>query len=62
MTDHMRIQIDTMIVSINTFLKSLEIAALKDDQVISKSEMKIIKKARNASEGYKKELLKLKEI
>ena len=46
---------------IHTFLKTLEMAAMEDDKQISRAEEKALKKARNASEKYKSELLKLKE-
>ena len=61
MNTYMRIQIDTMLTSIDTFLKTLEMAAMEDDKQISRAEEKALKKARNASEKYKSELLKLKE-
>ena len=59
MNDHMRLQIKTMLVSIDTFRNGLKIGAMKDDGVIDKNEKKILKKAEKASEQYAVKLKKL---
>ena len=37
MNSYMKIQIDTLLVSVDTFMKSLEMAALQDDRKIDKA-------------------------
>lgn len=59
MNDHMKLQIKTMLVSIDTFRNGLKIGAMKDDGVIDKNEKKILKKAEKASEQYAVKLKKL---
>lgn len=61
MNSYMKIQIDTLLVSVDTFMKSLEMAALQDDKRIDKAEAKALRRAKAASERYKKRLLKIKE-
>ena len=59
MNDHMKLQIRTMLVSIETFRNGMKIGALKDDGVIDKNEAKILRKAEKASEKYASQLKKL---
>ena len=59
MNDHMRLQIKTMLVSIDTFRNGLKIGAMKDDGIIDKNEEKILKKAEKASAQYAAVLKKL---
>lgn len=58
---HMKTQINTMLTSADVFLKTLELAAAKDDGEISAEERKIIRKAKKATEKYKKMLNKIKD-
>lgn len=58
---HMKTQINTMLTSADVFLKTLELAATKDDGEISAEERKIIRKAKKATEKYKKMLNKIKD-
>ena len=44
MNDHMKLQIKTMLVSIDTFRNGMKIGAMKDDGIIDKNEEKILKK------------------
>ena len=60
MNTHILTLINNVLLSVNLLEDSLELAALKDDGVISKEEEKIIRKAKAASEEYKKELEKIK--
>lgn len=59
MNDHMKLQIKTMLVSIDTFRNGLKIGAMKDDGIIDKNEKKILKKAEKASEQYAAKLEKM---
>ena len=59
MNDHMKLQIKTMLVSIDTFRNGLKIGAMKDDGIIDKDEKKILKKAEKASEQYAAKLKKM---
>lgn len=52
MNDHMKLQIKTMLVSIETFRNGMKIGAMKDDGIIDRNEAKIIRKAEKASERY----------
>ena len=61
MNSYMKIQIDTLLVSVDAFTKSLEMAALQDDKRIDKAEARALRKAKAASERYKKRLIKIKE-
>ncbi len=58
---NMVLQINNLQMSISTFLKSLELAALEDDGIVSKEEEKLIKKIRKESEKYWSFLDKIKE-
>lgn len=60
MNTHILTQINNILFSVKLFEDSLELAAMKDDGIISKEEEKIIRKAKKASEEYKKELEKIK--
>ena len=59
MNDHMKLQIKTMLVSIETFRNGMKIGAMKDDGIIDRNEAKIIRKAEKASEEYAARLKKL---
>ena len=61
MNSYMKIQIDTLLVSVDAFMKSLEMAALQDDRQIDKAEAKALREAKAASESYKKRLAKIRE-
>ncbi len=54
------VQINNMILAVDTFLKSLEYYALQDDGVISKDEKAAIRKLAKASGKYTKALEKIK--
>ena len=56
------IQINNLILSIDTFMKSLEYFALQDDGIITRDEKVIIKKVTKASVKYQKELEKIKSM
>ena len=57
----MRTQIDTILLSVDAFMKSLEVTAIQNDGYISKDEAKIIKNAKAATDKYKKELMKIRD-
>ena len=59
MNDHMKLQIKTMLVSIETFRNGMKIGAMKDDGIIDRNEAKISRKAEKASERYAARLKKL---
>ena len=54
------VQINNMILSVDTFLKSLEYYALQDDGVVSKDEKAAIRQLTKASVKYTKSLEKVK--
>ena len=56
------IQINNLILSIDTFMQSLEYFALQDDGVITPDEKAIINKATKASVKYQKALEKIKSM
>ncbi len=59
MNDYMKLQIQTMLVSVETFRTGMKVGALKDDGFIDKSEERILRKAEKASEKYAAKLKKL---
>ena len=59
MNEHMKLQIKTMLVSIETFRNGMKIGAMKDDGIIDRCETEIIRKAEKASEKYAARLKKL---
>lgn len=58
MNTYMEIQIRNMIMYLDAFQKSCEVAAVKDDGKIDKEEQKRLNKIKEASAKYKKELEK----
>ena len=56
----MEAQINTQLLSVATFRKSLEIFAAKDDGVIDRNEEKIIRKLTKASLRFEKVLEKVR--
>ena len=59
--EHMRTQIDTILLSVDAFIKSLEMTAIQNDGYISRDEARIIKNVKAASDKYKKELVKIRD-
>ena len=59
MNEHMKLQIKTMLVSVQTFQTGMRLGALKDDGKIDKDEAKILNKAKKASDKYEKALKRL---
>lgn len=56
MNQFLRIQIENIINTLNTFIAGCELAAKKDDGMIDKKEEKILKRIKKATEKYIKEL------
>ena len=50
-----------LLLSVDAFMKSLEATAIQNDGYISKDEAKIIRKAKAATDKYKKELVKIRD-
>lgn len=61
MNEQMKLQIQTVLVSVGNFRNGLKVSALKNDGIIDKEEEKILRKAEEASEKYEKALKKLLE-
>lgn len=59
MNQFLRIQIENIINTLNTFLMSCKIATQRDDGKIDKKEEKTLKKIREATETYIEELKSL---
>ncbi len=60
MNRFMQSQVNNALLSLKTLDKSIEMAASKDDGVISKEEMKQIQKIRKAITRFEREMEKLK--
>ena len=60
MNTYIKMQIDNAIVFTQTFIKSCELAALKDDGTVSKEEEKQLKELRKAADLFRKSLEKIK--
>lgn len=58
MNTYMEIQIRNMIMYLDAFQRSCEVAAVKDDGKIDKEEQKRLNKIKEASTKYKRELEK----
>lgn len=59
MNQFMKTQINQMLSSVQIFQQSLQLAAIKDDGVISKEEAKELEKIKKASLQFEKELKKI---
>ena len=59
MNTYIKMQIDNAIVFTQMFIKSCELAALKDDGTVSKEERQL-KELRKAAESFRKSLEKIK--
>ena len=60
MNRFMQSQVNTVLLSLKTLDQSIELAAMKDDGVISKEEKKQIRKIRKAITRFQKSMEKLK--
>ena len=60
MNTYIKMQIDNAIVFAQMFIKSCELAALKDDGTVSKEEERQLKELRKAAESFRKSLEKIK--
>lgn len=60
MNTYIKMQIDNAIVFTQMFIKSCELAALKDDGTVSKEEERQLKELRKAAESFRKSLEKIK--
>ena len=60
MNVYIRMQIANAITFTDSFINSCELAAIKDDGIISKQEAKELKQIKNAAEKFKKELEKIR--
>ena len=60
MNTYIRMQIENAIVFTQSFLKSCELAALKDDGTVSKEEERQLKEIRKAAEMFTKRLENIK--
>lgn len=56
MNNYIRLQLSNMELYLNTFIKSCELAATKDDGMIDKQEQKELHKIKQAVERFKKDL------
>lgn len=59
MNVYMKMQIANAIAFTDSFLSSCELAAIKDDGVISKQEAKELKQIKNAAEEFRRKLEKI---
>lgn len=60
MNVYIKMQIANAISFTNSFIDSCELAAIKDDGVVSKQEAKELKQIKTAAEKFKKKLERLK--
>ncbi len=59
MNEYMKHQIETMLVSIETFRNGIQLGATQDDGIIDKNEEKILKKTEKAADKFSAQLKKL---
>lgn len=59
MNEYMKHQIETMLVSIETFRTGIQLGATQDDGIIDKNEEKILKKTEKAADKFSAQLKKL---
>lgn len=60
MNTFIQMQVNQMLLSLKTFESACELAAIKDDGIVSGEEKKLLKKIKAATEKYKKELEAIK--
>ena len=59
MNEFMKSQVNNALISLKTLDKSIELAAVQDDGVMSKEEQKQVKRIRKAIRRFEKEMARL---
>ena len=59
MNEFMKSQVNNALISLKTLDKSIELAAVQDDGVMSKEEQKQVKRIRKAVRRFEKEMAKM---